>query len=201
MAAAAGSGGGLNSSTSSGGARPALRGILKKRDYSQHLISINGEDTHRSLQWDEATLQTHDDERGKRQKIDEPKTPFAYSVDHDGSGSDAEETPAFSHAAAASGLESQLAALEARQANGQRIMTRRKVLTIQDVSEHNSDDDSAPQATPPTAPRTQFELKRKAHYNEFSRVKQKRDKNARALSRRGESISASSSSFSSDSDT
>ena len=44
----------------------------------------------RSIKWDEEVISEHDKERGTRQKIDEPPTPFQYgSADH----SDAESEP------------------------------------------------------------------------------------------------------------
>ena len=39
--------------------------------------------TRRSLTWDEAAIEEHNKERGTRQKILEPPTPYAYSSDHD----------------------------------------------------------------------------------------------------------------------
>jgi len=46
----------------------------------------------RVIQWDEATLAEHDKERGTRQKIDEPPTPYQYGSDRSDSGeSDGEE--------------------------------------------------------------------------------------------------------------
>lgn len=43
----------------------------------------------RSIKWDEEVIAEHDKERGTRQKIDEPPTPFQYGSDH----SDAESEP------------------------------------------------------------------------------------------------------------
>ena len=38
-------------------------------------------DTIKKIKWDEETIAEHDKERGTRQKIDEPPTPYAYGTE------------------------------------------------------------------------------------------------------------------------
>lgn len=46
----------------------------------------------RGLTWDEAVIEEHNKERGTRQKILEPPTPYAYTSDHEDELEDEEDT-------------------------------------------------------------------------------------------------------------
>lgn len=164
-----------------------------------------------ALRWDEPTLAAHDLDRGTRMKIEEPKTPFEREARSGSASEDERPSPrATRDSEQHHTLTTRLEVLHERQARGERIRQeggKTRVITAfstddddnshsaaannnnnnstaQAVEIHDSSDDEADVGEEARLKRREFEQKRKMHYNEFSRVKRLRERNARAL--RGE---------------
>eukprot|EP01122_Echinamoeba_exundans_P013021 TRINITY_DN5615_c0_g1_i1.p1 TRINITY_DN5615_c0_g1~~TRINITY_DN5615_c0_g1_i1.p1 ORF type:complete len:239 (+),score=40.27 TRINITY_DN5615_c0_g1_i1:33-719(+) len=197
--------------------RGILKKRVKLNDDTEENSSRGAAAGGESLKWDEDTIALHDSLRGTRMKIDEPKTPYEHSAsigadsDEDHSAqpqSDAIQShhPIHHHE---QHLVNKLSELEQRQSLGQRIRPQRAItafsldedderhnrhqshhVILRSDSEEDSDEDSAPLDPESAQRKKSFELKRKTHYDEFSRVKRMRERQARAL--RGEQLSSSS---------
>lgn len=110
--------------------------------------------------WDEPTIAEHDKERGTRQKIDEPPTPFRYdSSDRDGEGGD---RGSFTSGGAAEGV------MDTSWETIQAKLQYEKSLEEQVGKE-------APDSPPQDSEKSAFKSKRAAHYNEFKVIQAMRN--------------------------
>jgi protein phosphatase inhibitor 2 len=170
------------------------KGILKNKGNSNNTNSTESPAGKKSIAWDEVTIEMHDAERGTRQKISEPKTPYHHQSWDSGelTGSEEDSTnksqnsdehihshdkSVLSDPESFDVLHSKVEQQAQLQQEGHKLVkSPRVVIATEPSTKRKSVEFSSSDEEPQHPSHEEFIKKRKQHYDEFRRLKELRAK-------------------------